>query len=480
MYREPLPMNHPTRINRRRFLQLMSAGVAGTALLSACQPGAAPATTPAASGGAAVTGPRSEWVTGNIPADIAVPFKYTGWEGEAEMRKWLLHFDNFFKANYPNVDLQGDWGVPWGDYWTKMPTQLAAGAEIDLMWMHDSRAKTFAANGWILALDDFLASFMPPGWPDEFYPSQISAFAYEGKQYGIPYDFASGGLYCNLDLFEAAGIALPNENTTWDEFLEIAKALTIKDGDNTTQWGIVGLPTNWSGGAYAVVKTFGGDYWNEAITESKFNDEKTIAAFQYLADLIWEHGVMPTNDMLAGMGFTGDAGILAFGAGAAAMAYSLNDGAFVFQEVVEGKFNWGFAPTPRGENQYYFTGGSAFSIPSTSTQPEMAYELMRYTLTNPETLPISGEMGSQFTGNMNYYEFGLPLDDWGVDKEAFKQVFYTLPRDHGIAPAYHPKYLEWETSIFQTYMDPLWVGEERNAAAACAQVHDATNALLAG
>lgn len=463
--------------NRRQFLKLLGGG-ASLALLSACQ-AAAPAAAPASqnSGGAAVT-ERSPWVTGNLPADTAAPFRYSSWEGEAEMRKWLLHFDNFFKGNYPNMELQGDWGVPWGEYWTKMPTQLTAGAEIELMWMHDSRCQTFAANGWIVPLDDFLASFTPPGWPDEFYPSQVKAFQYQGKQYGIPYDFASGGFYLNLDLFEAAGVEPPTESTTWEQFLEMAKALTKQDGDQTVQWGVGGLPTSWSGGAYFIVKSFGGDYWNEEITQSMFTNEATIAAFQFLADLMWEHGVMPSSDMLAGLGM--GAG-LAFASGLTAMHYSLNDEAFVLQESIEGKFNWGFAPTPQGPGgQYYFTGGSAFSIPHTSTQPEMAYELIRYTLTNPETLPISGEMGSQFTGNMNFYEFGLPLEAWGVDREAFKTTFYDLPRAHGIAPVYHPKYLEWETSIYQAIMDRLWIGEERDAAVVCQECHEATNQLLGG
>lgn len=467
------------RPNRRQFLKTMGASALGAAFLGACTaPGAAP--TSGGEGGESVaTITQNEYAQGNIPADLSASFKYTGWEGEAEMRKWLLHFDNFFGTNYPNVDVQGDWGVPWSDYWTKMPTQLAAGAEIDMMWMHDSRCKTFAANDWLAPLDDFIESFPPIGWPDEFYPSQVTAFQYEGKQYGIPYDFASGGLYCNLEIFEAAGIDLPTADTTWDEFLEIAKALTIVEDGETKQWGVVGLPTRWSGGAYWVTRTFGGDYWNEQITESRFNDEATIAAMQYLADLIWEHGVMPNDDMLAGMGLTGDMSILAFGSGLAAMAYSLNDGAFVFHEAVEGKFEWGFAPTPRGEEQLYFTGGSAFSIPSTSTQPELAYELIRYTLSSPDTLPVSGEMGSQFTGNMNFYEFGLPLDEWGVDKTAFETAFYELPRQFGVAPAYHPKYQEFEASIYQTFLDPLWVGEERDAAAACGQVHEALNQLLA-
>ena len=466
--------------NRRQFLKAMGFG-ASAVFLAACQPPAAPAAAVPTAAAVAEAVARSEWVSGKVPANLSATFKYTGWEGEAEMRKWLLHFNNFFSQNYPSVVVEGDWGVPWGEYWTKMPTQLAAGATIDLMWMHDSRCQTFAANEWLLPLDDYIDSFIPLGWPDEYYPSQVSAFQYQNKQYGIPYDFASGGFYVNLDIFEEAGIPLPDENTTWNDFLEIAKALTVVEDGKTKRWGVGGLPTGWSGGAYFVVKTFGGDYWNEDITTSGFADENTIAAFQFLADLIWEHKVMPSSDMLAGMGVTNGSAGIAFSSGLTAMHYSLNDEAFSLQETIEGKFKWGFAPTPKGDaGQYYFTGGSAFSIPHTSSQPDLAYELIRYTLSNPEALKVSGQMGSQFTGNMNFYEFGLPLEAWGVDRDAFKKTFYELPRQHGIAPVYHPKYLEWETSIYQTYLDTLWVGEERNAAVACAKVHEATNALLAG
>lgn len=460
-------------MNRRQFLQAMGFGVTSAAFLSACQPGVVPA--PAAESGAAAA-PRSEWVTGNVPADISVPFRYSSWEGEEEMRKWLLHFDTFFGANYPNVSVQGDWGVPWGEYWTKVPTQLAAGAEIELMWMHDSRVQPFASQGWLMPLDDHIAAFPPIGWPDEFYPSQVKAFQYQGKQYGIPYDFAAGGLYINLDKFEEAGIDPPTEETTWEELLEIAKALTKREGGEIVQWGLGGLEVSRGGPCYPIVKCFGGDYWNEDITESRFNDPGTIAAMQFLADLIWEHEVMPSADMLASLGIGSH---LAFSSGLTAMHYTLNDVAFRLHENIAGSFRWGFAPTPQGPaGQFYFVVGSALSIPSTCSQPEMAYELIRYMLSSPEALPISGQMGSQFTGNMNFYEFGLPPEDWGVDREAFKHVFYELPRQFGISPSYHPKYQEWETSVYATAMDPLWIGEERDAAAACQLCHELTNQLL--
>jgi multiple sugar transport system substrate-binding protein len=465
------------QISRRRFMQQLGMGAASMALLSACQPTAPAAAPTSAAAGAA--GPKSEWVTGKIPGDAQATFSYTSWEGEEEMRKWLVHFDKFFSENYPNVTVNADWGIPWGEYWTKLPTQLAGGAPIDMCWMHDTRAKTFASNGWLLPLDDFLAEFAPMDWPAKYYPSQVAAFQYEGKQYGFPYDWAPGGLYINADMFEEAGMDLPTEDWTMEQFQEAAIALSKDtDGDGKIDvWGCDVPVADWSGGIYWMVKNFGGDYWDEGVTTSKFDQPETIAAFQWIADLMWKHNAMPSADMLGAMGM--GAG-LAFSAGLIGMHFGLNDEAFVLDETIAGKFRWSVAPTPKGQaGRYQFVGGSAFSIPTSSTQPDMAYELIRFTLANPETLPISGEMGSQFVSNMDYYEYGLPSAESGV-RDAFKHAMYDLGSRDGIFPNYHPKYLEWESTVFATSFGPLWTGEQRDAAVACMQCHEATNALLAG
>ena len=468
---------HQQRYNRRIFLQQMGLGAAGMAALAACAPAGAPA--PAADSAPVSGEPHSEWVTGKVAKDTTGAFSYTSWEGEGEMRKWLFHFDNFFSENYPNITQNADWGVPWGEYWTKLPTQLAGGAPIDMCWMHDTHAKTFAANEWLLPLDDFLASFPAIAWPEDFYPSQVEAFQYEGKQYGFPYDWAPGGLYINLDMFEEAGLELPTEETTMEEFLDIALALTKDtDGDGEIdRWGC-DLPSGgWSAGPYWLVRNYGGEYFDETATSSRFDMPETAAAFQFIADLMWEHKVMPTADMLGAIGMgTG----LAFSNGLIGMHWSLNDEAFVLDETIDGKFRWTVAPSPMGDaGRFQFVGGSAFSIPDTTTQPDMAYELLRYTLSNPETLPISAEMGSQFVGNKTFYEYGLPHSEATPQvTDDFKLAMYDLGLRDGVVPDYHPKYLEWESTVYSTVMDLLWTGEERDAVAACQRVHEMTNELL--
>ena len=42
----------------------------------------------------------------------------------------------------------------------------------------------------------------------------------------------------NRDLFDKAGVAYPKQGWTWEEFREVAKALTVKDSSgNVTQFG---------------------------------------------------------------------------------------------------------------------------------------------------------------------------------------------------------------------------------------------------
>jgi multiple sugar transport system substrate-binding protein len=421
-----------------------------------------------------------EWTCGNVSADLSAPFNFTGWEGPGEVEKFTLTFDEFFQAYYPSVTQVPNTGVAWGDYWTTLPAQLAGGAEIDMIWMHDSRNDTFAENGWVLPLDSYLEACPPPGWPDKFVTTQIESFNYEGVQYAIPYDWAPGGFYVNADLFEAAGIPLPTEDTTWDEILEAAIALTQDtDGDGTTDvWGLSNLAGVGAGGGglYWIVKSFGGDYWNEDITESRLNEPGTIEALQFLADLIWEHEVMPTADAVAATGLSSE---FLFANGNVAMHYALNDSASRFAELIGDDFNWTVAPTPTGPaGRFQFVGGSAFAIPSSSTQPDLAYELIRYTLSNPAHLARTAEMGSAYTSQLEFTGAVLPQDS--PIRDAYEHTFAEMGARDGVHPAYHPKYQEWESSIFVRVFDRLWTGEERDAAALAEEAHELTNTLLGG
>ena len=409
-------------------------------------------------------------------ADASGTFSYTSFEGEEEMVKWQAYIDEYLGATYPNVETQSDYGAPWANYWTKLQTSIAGGAPPTMAWMHDTRAKPFASLDLLLPLDDYIAALAPEGWPDRFYASQVEAFSYDGKVYGIPYDWATGGMYLNLDLYAKAGVTPPTEATTFDELLEGALAIKAASDDPDTTYGF-NLPTSASGSDW-IVRSFGGQGFSGQPVTATWDSPNTIAAYQFVYDAVFTHKVMMNPLEIEQAGLQPE---FVFISGQIGASYALNDSAFRMNDAVAGAFDWTVAPTPRGAGgRTQFVGGSAFSIPKGSNLPEIAYEVARFAATAPEHLSNTALVGSMFVSRSDLWQDSIPGADSGVDPEAYKHAFYDLPLQDGQVPLYHPRYQEWETSIFIRITDQLWAGEETDVTAAMQRLQSETVALLEG
>lgn len=475
------------KMSRRQVLRLMGAGVGagGVGLvLSGCAvprtTSVAPAQAPAAQATqapasqtdqtSAATGDLSKWKLGKVDSNFSGTFKALSWEDEGEMRKWLLHIGDFFKANYPNAKQEVNWGIPWADYWTKLLTAITGGDAPDLAGMHDTRVQSYAARDLLLPLDDYISTNPPVDWPQAFYPSQVDAFKYNGKQYAIPYDWAPGGLYVNKTALEKANLKMPTEETTLDDFVEMAKALTKPD-ENV--FGI-NLPYGWPAGLYWIYRSFGGDFFSQDRTQGLLDTPESIEAVQWLADLRFKHNVALRPENMQGI-------TNPFSQGTAAMHWGLNDEAFRVGELIGKNFEWDVAPSPKGpKGRFQFVGGSGWSIPKGAKNPDLSYELTRYVLSAPEALPVTAKMGSSFVSRMDMWERAFDgAGEAGFSKDAYKDTFFDLGKRDGVVPPYHPKYVEWE-SLWTKHMEPVFIGDQKDVAAACKALNEETNALLKG
>lgn len=408
-------------------------------------------------------------------SDLSGTFRAMSWEGEAEMRKWLLHMNNFFEANYPDMELQIDYGISWEEYWTKLQTTIAGGAPLDMCWMHDSRCPSYAQLGMLMPLDEFIAESAPEGWPDAFYQSQVDAFRFNGVQYAIPYDWATGGYYINLTVLDRAGVDVPTAETTFEELMEMGIKIKETSENPDEQWGFV-LPTQPHSTEW-IVRCFGGEQVTADPLTSHYNSPETIAAYQFLYDALHVHQVMVYPEALETMGM---AGPVAFASGRTGINYSLNDEAFVFGEVVGEDVEWTMAPTGSGPGgRFQFVGGSGFSIPVNAEFPEVSYECLKFTATDPANAPITAEMGSMFVSRMASWEDALP-DPEQADPEIYKEVFYTLGAKDGVVPLYFPGYQQWASTIYKKNMDQLWANATSDVAGILQQVHEETQAFLDG
>jgi multiple sugar transport system substrate-binding protein len=139
--------------------------------------------------------------------------------------------------------------IPSGsEYRTRLATEFAAGNPPDVTLMNYRRYAAFAANDLLEPLGPYLAN-SELIQPEDFYPITIDAFTWDGVITCIPQNISSLVVYYNQDLFDAAGVAYPTADWTWDDFVKTAVALT-KDtnGDGTIDQygaGIEPHSTGW-------------------------------------------------------------------------------------------------------------------------------------------------------------------------------------------------------------------------------------------
>lgn len=74
---------------------------------------------------------------------------------------------------------------------------------------------------------------------DELEADYSTAYTHviDGKIYYAGFGIMSGAIYYNTDMWAEAGLTDSDVPETWEDFREVAKELTIRDGDKLTQAG---------------------------------------------------------------------------------------------------------------------------------------------------------------------------------------------------------------------------------------------------
>ena len=142
--------------------------------------------------------------------------------------------------------------VPFADYERQLTLGIASGELPDLVILDGCSMASFIQLGLFGDISD-----VDINW-DEYMEGPMESTMLDGKHYGIPFATNCTALFYNKDMFDAAGIDYPDENTTWDEFHEMAKALT-KDGVS----GFGNAATNTDEGTFQCLQwlyTAGGSY----------------------------------------------------------------------------------------------------------------------------------------------------------------------------------------------------------------------------
>lgn len=128
-----------------------------------------------------------------------------------------------FCAKHPDIRVEF-MDAPGRDYYVKALATLAAGRDLDILWM-GSGFGLFAWRGALLPLDPLIRE--DPDFPlAKYYPPVVDWYRHEGQLLGIPYGIDAQAIAYNRAAFAAAGMPDPTPEWTFDQYVAMAAKLS--------------------------------------------------------------------------------------------------------------------------------------------------------------------------------------------------------------------------------------------------------------
>ena len=281
-------------------------------------------------------------------AQTTVTFWHSFGDNEA-MTTLLQRFnDSHSDVQVAGVDVGG-----YDDMVTRLQAAVVSGRLPDVVQLEITRYGIFADRGVLEPLDELVAD-TPDFNVGDLIPSIWAAAQYKGTPFVIPFNNSVPLMYYNRDAFTAAGLDPNKPPKTWDELLTDAEALTVRQGDTTTQWGL-SAPPQWVRNAF--VKQNGGRWMNPELTSLTLTSPEAEEAYSFMHDFIYQAKVAYAE---AGIDANGDLSQQDFVSGRTAIIFTSTGDLGGLEEDTD--FDLGVAALPCHKSCAAPIGGATLGI----------------------------------------------------------------------------------------------------------------------
>lgn len=265
-------------LTRRNFLRLSAVTAAGAALVACAAPAA-----PGAGGDAAPAASNTlkfwMWNTFAPEADEVM---------EAKLNEWAA-------ANGVTIEISRDSDSNQAD---KVMPALEAGTLPDALFVGAGPALQMMDAGGTTALNDVFAEVgeAHEGW----LPRLEEYVTRDGEIHFLPYSIDTPMVHFRQDLFEAAGVEIPEGQWTWEqtrEYAKIAQDYTEAQGDKKIGWGFGVVPVTHDGWCTDLFRNFGAHLWDETgqnIILADESMENAVRALNFIKEA-WDMGLFPED-----------------------------------------------------------------------------------------------------------------------------------------------------------------------------------------
>ncbi len=418
------------RLDRRAVLRAGAAGAAGLAVASL---------TGGVRAGAAQAGCSGD--------DVELTYGFWNAEQQPAIERQI----EAFREQFPNISVSPQ-VVPFSDYWTKLQTGIAGGQSYDVFWMNGPNLRAYASQGALTDLQGLVGNgFDPAAFPQPL----VDLYTHDGKLYGVSRDFDTIGLYYNKELFDAAEVAYPTADWTWQELRAAAEQLT--------QEGIWGFCATLSDQQtlFNFIYQNGGEILSPDQTRAMVGEPAACEAIQFLGQMI-QDGLSPSvADQQANNPYQ-----TLFPAGRVAM---IPGGSWHASRLSETNPNIAVAPLPKNKRQATVIHGLGNVVWAKSPHQCEAMEFVKFLGSQPaqQILGESGQVIPAMNGLQEAWKESIETMDVQVFLDA---VAYSVPMPSS------PKGAGWQAEL-QDVVVQAWSGD-LPADQVCTRAAEAVQAAL--
>lgn len=375
-----------------------------------------------------------------------VTIRLATWAGVDEAKELQAILDQLnAKSNIYNIVQESS---P-AEYMTKLQTTLAAGTAADLFWVAQEYVMGLASKGVLMDITDRLRKDKenPAANLKDYFKPALDRFTYRGRIYGLPWISQPVVLFCNLDLFDKAGLPYPDATWDWDKFLEVARKLTIdKNGKSanesgfnpeaTVQWG-------FSLNGWPPIQMFiwqaGGEVITPDFKYSPIDTPEAIKGAQFYVDLLNKYHVTPPLSIIRDRGF---------------------DGMYRNQQVA--MFMGGAADDLDWNVKFR---SQAFLVPKGPSGKRTTFSWIGGMAINPKTKypDIAYKAFMDLTEAIHHWKIVPPRKSLATkaalikinEKKAHSYDAIIASMSNAIGFRIFPNYAEWDSVFWNQYVDPL-------------------------
>lgn len=462
---------------KKKIVSLLLIGMLCAASITGCQKAAeTPAETPASEGTAADT-PEEE-------AKADPEAEGTEETGEEISIEFLYYADDTQKAiieaacaayekDHPGIRIKQTVVPADGSITTTIATLASSQDLPDISYMAEADVIKYADAGLLYSLDDAVAD----GTIGEKLDS-VTIRGNDGKIYGIGLSNQLMIMYYNKDIFDEYEIDYPStqvgEAWEWDEFVEIARKLTVDVNGKTPedqsfnasqveQYGVAFnsmYQFNYMWAAYAngggIVSADGSEFlWDKA---------ESLEGIQKVADLFNVNKVAPatTSSLVSSIGSADKAMI----SGDVAMYINGSwDLSNVINAQKEAGVNYGVAVLPKMEKAMTMNCGGPAVMFNTTEHPEETLEFYAYMM-DPERVIDILKTGAWLPNEAGWYTDEAKIELWtsgeNITEEAKEVILSYTNTEGAIAqwPVYYVAGWGDMMSVSDSVMDSVWTGSK--------------------